>query len=93
MRISEKTIFKKIAQEVGRDSNCITVNNEKEGVLLNPTVSIVWEYIDGYQSVDSIYQNMLEKYGGDNDPKYIKTILMEAIDILLNYKLIEKNNV
>jgi len=88
----KENVFKRIGHEQSRNDGFIVVTKNEKSVLLNYSTSAVWEYLDGYLTIDSIYKNMLEKYGKDNSPENIQQVLENSIDILLKYKLIEKLN-
>lgn len=92
MNTYSNEIFKRLGREESREEGCIIVTNSIENVLLNPTICVVWDYIDGYLPVHAIYNNMIEKYGDENTSEYIQEILSESINILLEHKLIEKIN-
>lgn len=89
--IYKGTIFKRICNEIGKEDGCVFVQRGQEQILLNISASIVWTYIDGHMDTDSIIQNIIQLYQNDNSPEYIHSVVEDSIKLLLEQKLIERN--
>lgn len=84
-----KEIYKKIGQELSKEEGCAIVQGTSEKVLLNTSASIVWGFIDGYTTVESILERVQALYGNYNTAENITEVVEESISILLKHNLIE----
>lgn len=84
-----KEIYKKIGQELSKEEGCAIVQGASEKVLLNISASIVWGFIDGYSTVESILERVQTLYGDYNSAENITEVVEESISVLLKHNLIE----
>lgn len=90
MLANKETTFIRTATVIDTSDGCVTVRNNKGEVLLNTSASIIWNYIDGFHTINDIYQNMIVTYSENNSPEYIEEIISKGIEILVENQVIQE---
>lgn len=81
-----KTLFWKAVDD------CIMVQGEKEKFLFNTSAKAVWEKINGVDSVSEIVDKMYEEYKENYERDYVHEVVVEAINMFTENKLILLRN-
>lgn len=77
----------KVANWMCEGENVI-VDLKTEKLLLNKSAKIVWELIDGINSVEEITNEIIMKYGDQNEEAYLIEIVNETLSMLEKDNLI-----
>lgn len=64
------------------------VNNNFEKLLLNKSVKLVLELINGINTIDDINNILIKEYKDTNEPHYIEEIVEESIQLLIHNNII-----
>lgn len=67
--------------------NAVVLNGNVE-FLLNKSATIVWELINGINTIQDVINKMLEMCGDENSEEYITEIVESSIDQFLENGLI-----
>ncbi|WP_163192172.1 PqqD family peptide modification chaperone [Clostridium thermarum] len=70
------------------DGDSIVIDRGTEKILLNKSAKIVWELIDGINTIQDIIDELVKKYGDQNDEDYLISIVEETMSMLENEQLI-----
>lgn len=57
----------------------VVISFGKDKILLNQSSGIVWELIDGVNTIQDIIDEMKKKYGEQNSEEYLGQIVEESI--------------
>lgn len=66
----------------------VVIDNGREKLIINETGKIVWELINGVNSIKDIIDYMIKKYGDKNPLEYITEIVEESLQLFSNEGLI-----
>ncbi|GMQ61059.1 hypothetical protein [Vallitalea maricola] len=64
------------------------VNNNFEKLLLNKSVKLVLELINGINTIDDINNILINEYKDTDEPHYIEEIVEESIQLLIDNNII-----
>jgi hypothetical protein len=64
------------------NNDVATVQSSSGVLILNPTVKIVWELVDGTKDIDKIMEVIYEKYKHENTRLFIESIVLDSISIM-----------
>lgn len=64
------------------------VNNNFEKLLLNKSVKLVFELINGINTIDDINNILINEYKDTDEPHYIEEIVEESIQLLIDNNII-----
>ena len=64
------------------------VNNNFEKLLLNKSVKLVLELINGINTIDDINNILINEYKDTDEPHYIEEIVEESIQLLIENNII-----
>ena len=60
-----------------------------EKIIMNETCSIIWQLIDGVNSIQDIINEVIDNYGGElNETSYLISLVEESIKILQENNLV-----
>lgn len=71
------------------EGNAAYIDTENGRYLLNDTIKIVWDLINGSRNIGEIITMAYEKYGDGNTLDEVKDIVNEAVHLLLGIHLVE----
>ncbi|GMQ57402.1 hypothetical protein AN1V17_17970 [Vallitalea sediminicola] len=64
------------------------VNNNFEKLLLNKSVKLVLELINGINTIDDINKILINEYKDTDEPRYIEEIVGKSIQLLIDNNII-----
>lgn len=64
----------------------LTVENGK--LLLNETVKIIWELVDGIRNIQDIVDELMKIYGAEMSVNEIEDIVNETVCIMFEYDIV-----
>jgi hypothetical protein len=74
------------------NNDVATVQSSSGVLILNPTVKIVWELVDGTKDIDKIMEVIYEKYKHENTRLFIESIVLDSISLLKNHEIIKESD-
>ena len=70
------------------EEGIVIINTGIDKIILNKTASIIWNMINGIDTIEEIIDELKKQYGEDNSEEYLEEITIQAIQEFVDNKMV-----
>lgn len=70
------------------EEGIVIINTGIDKIILNKTASIIWNMINGIDTIEEIINELKKQYGEDNSEEYLEEITIQAIQEFVDNKMV-----